>query len=331
VDSNLQTFVANCHTLFSQGRWEEVEGLAREAVGRGLTQPPVFAMMGAAYAKRGNPELAQQALEAACGGQGHEVADRVAEWLRSLLHVELAESIRQGMARRFPQEPAFAAAWTSGAGPACGSGAIGAWPYMNEIEVQGILAALRVPAGPFTVLEWGGGHSTYFYARRLPKGSTWHSVEHDRTWFANIESQSRPADGATLNLHLVPNSGPYREGIDDGDMDSFRDYIVFPRRLGARFQFILVDGRARIECLREGWRLLTPDGIMVLHDGERSEYRPGHPEDAFSLEISNPSLKDRKSVLFFVKSLETFRALSRALREVLPIFVTMTPAMPRVH
>jgi hypothetical protein len=33
-----------------------------------------------------------------------------------------------------------------------------------------------------------------------------------------------------------------------------------------------VDGRARRFCLKAGWDLLRPGGVLVLHDAQRTDY-----------------------------------------------------------
>ena len=50
------------------------------------------------------------------------------------------------------------------------------------------------------------------------------------------------------------------------------DYVARPGQLGMEFDFVLVDGRARIHCLVEGWKLLRPGGVILIHDAQRPEY-----------------------------------------------------------
>ena len=44
---------------------------------------------------------------------------------------------------------------------------------------------------------------------------------------------------------------------------------------GQRYDFILVDGACRIECLQTASKLLSERGIVVLHDAGRNIYHPG--------------------------------------------------------
>lgn len=323
----LQQAFAEAGALLSEGRWDEVEDLCKRLASRGESHPVVFALLGVVFAKRGNVEMAHGILAEACQpGRGSEGPSLACRCIGEFLGREQAAVLLRGLARVFPGEGSFAAPGPQESSRAPGD--IGAWPYMNEVEVTSMLAALGTLAGPVAALEWGGGHSTFFYARRLAAGSVWDSIEHDAAWFARLRKEPQPSEGARIGLHLVPNSGPFQDGVDDGDIRSFPEYIGSGRSIGSSFRFVLVDGRARVECLREGWRLLERDGIMVLHDAERPEYRPGHPQDAFRLEVANPSLRERKSILFFTRTVEAFRALSRALREALPAYVDLTPGIP---
>lgn len=318
---------AEAEALLSDGRWDEVEDLCRRSASRGQADSLAFALLGVVHAKRGNVELAHGFLEEASkparGPDGPRVAARC---IREFLGRDQAAVLMAGLMRTFPREDAFAALDASVRAPH--PDALGAWPYMNEIEVIAMQAALRTLSGKVDVLEWGGGHSTFFYVRSLGAGSVWTSIEHHAEWFSRLKTEPQPATGARIDLRLVPNSGPFQDGVDDGDMNSFPEYIRHPRSIASSFRFILVDGRARVECLREGWRLLSRDGILVLHDGERPEYRAGHPRDGYSLEVSNPSLKERKAICFFAKAVETFRSLTAAMRETLPVYVSLAPGIP---
>jgi hypothetical protein len=307
VNPSLQPLFGEAASLLADGRWDEVEELGRSAAAQGRPACIVYTLIGVAFAKRGNMEMANRLLtEAAKPVQGPDGAEDALQGFRDLLGPAQSTALFSGKA----------------------STAIGTWPYMNELEVQAMRAALRILPGRMTALEWGGGHSTFFFAGSLPAGSVWNSIEHDAAWFSRLSREPRPDLGAKIELHLVPNSGPFRDGVDDGDLDSFPEYIRRPRAIGSSFRFILVDGRARIECLREGWNVLERDGIMVLHDAERPEYHVGYPKDGYRIEVSNPSLRERKSICFFIKSAETFRSLSRALRDDLPAFATLSPGVP---
>ncbi|MDW8362400.1 MAG: hypothetical protein RMK74_08360 [Myxococcales bacterium] len=52
----------------------------------------------------------------------------------------------------------------------------------------------------------------------------------------------------------------------------FADYVELPGRLGVRPDLVLVDGRARVHCMREGFCLLRSGGVLLVHDAQREQY-----------------------------------------------------------
>lgn len=318
LDESVRSQYDHAVRLFSQGRWDEVERLSRASLSAGQVHPLHFTLIAVTHAKLGNVEAAEKLLIALCSVLGVQALDDAERWLRALLEAELAEAVLIRLQKH-----------VAGRASAQWGADLGSWPYMSEVEVPSMIAALRIPSRPLRVLEWGGGKSTFYFSRKLGSGDSWDSIEHDPIWFSTLEAAPRAPGGADLKLHLVPNSAPFEDGVSDGDIRSFREYVERPESLGGEFGFILVDGRARVDCLRQGWRQLARDGILVLHDAERPEYRSGYPADAFRLEMANEGLKDRKSVVFFAKSWDTLQALAGALRVALPAYVSLVPSIPR--
>jgi FkbM family methyltransferase len=193
-------------------------------------------------------------------------------------------------------------------------------PFMQEWETESILQCLSLFREPIGALEWGSGKSTGFFPEFMGDGSSWDSVEHDPEWGNSVSASLERRRRGDVRLHIVPNNEPYRTGVDDGDYTTFRDYVDYPARLGKMFDLILVDGRARVACMTAGWRLLGPDGIMILHDAQRLEYAPGIPGDAFILRITDPDMdsEGKISVLFMSRSESRIRALECVVRRLLP-------------
>ncbi|MDX1629386.1 MAG: hypothetical protein R3345_11840, partial [Fulvivirga sp.] len=46
-------------------------------------------------------------------------------------------------------------------------------------------------------------------------------------------------------------------------------YIEFP---AGKFDFIFIDGRARKDCVKKAHELITDEGLVVLHDANRTHY-----------------------------------------------------------
>lgn len=141
-------------------------------------------------------------------------------------------------------------------------------PWMTCEEtliIQDILAGLR----PAKCLEWGTGYGTLYFPSYGGKGLQWHSVEHDSPWAEKIKILNRNSN--VLIHHVKPNHFPWSDSDRDGAYSDLRDYVEFSSGLGP-FDFILVDGRARKDCLIKAYELVSEKGVVVLHDAERNYY-----------------------------------------------------------
>jgi hypothetical protein len=152
--------------------------------------------------------------------------------------------------------------------------------YMDPIEFSQLVSAIEARA-PKTFLEWGCGGSTKALLEHFPFIERFVSVEHDPRWHSEVSAR---ITDPRLDLHLVeaniapPDATAKREASiawssrAESDHHVMRDYVTFPRSLGMRFDFILVDGRARNFCMMEGYDLLASGGVLALHDAQRGAY-----------------------------------------------------------
>lgn len=153
--------------------------------------------------------------------------------------------------------------------------------WMDPTEHSQVLAALHTLA-PRRCLEWGSGGSTQSFLRECSFVAQWISVEHDSAWFEQV---ARSISDSRLSLHHVAPDRPLPGGKhSEAEVNSWNaraerepelmaSYVGKPRSLnGGAFDFVLVDGRARRFCIREGFDLLRPGGLLILHDAQRSEY-----------------------------------------------------------
>lgn len=310
--------------LLAQGRWDDVEARFFPDLESGTVHPSVLTLLAVLSAKRGLTGLAYKMLEVAyrrLEGQG-AVKAQLVDVLFRFAGRDMACHLLHLLAVGHGDQPAFRV-------PSFAASDLTArpmdryWPNMGEIEIQSLLAALDslgFAGRPNHALEWGSGHSTLHFSGRMTAGSTWDALEHNLEFFGAVNREPRDPGGAEVRIHHVPASASINEGVDDGDFDSFRDYVLFPRGLGLAFDLILVDGRARIDCMREGWKLLSDDGIMVLHDAERPEYQPGYPDAPYRLRLLNPNVAVKPAIAFFLKSEQAFRRFSKALEARLPAY-----------
>jgi hypothetical protein len=105
------------------------------------------------------------------------------------------------------------------------------------------------------LVEFGSGNSTYFYSKHV--GEVF-SVEHDKHWFEAL-SGNLPANVTLEHIELEYN----------GKYSTF----VLDRKIVA--DVVIVDGRDRINCLKQSVKSLSPSGVVVLDDSERTAYRNG--------------------------------------------------------
>lgn len=152
--------------------------------------------------------------------------------------------------------------------------------YMDPIEFSQVLAVVE-SVGPRTVLEWGSGGSTRALLNECPFIERYVSIEHHKAWCEKVRSV---VTDPRLELYEVePDEGmesetPSREeeiawaARAEHEPSMMASYVGFPRTLGITFDLILVDGRARRLCLKEGFQLLRPGGVIVLHDAQREDY-----------------------------------------------------------
>ena len=140
------------------------------------------------------------------------------------------------------------------------------WMRYKEIEIiEEILKNLQ----PLKCLEWGSGYSTLYFPKFLRKNARWISLEHEKNWASKIRSINQ---NLNVEIHcILPNILPWTDKHQDGDYSDLKDYIEFPSNFG-KFDFILIDGRARKHCLIKAYNLIGNRGVVVLHDANRRYY-----------------------------------------------------------
>lgn len=203
-------------------------------------------------------------------------------------------------------------------------------PFMEAHEVEAITVLLRGFDRPLNAFEWGSGASTLYFGTRLPSGSFWQSLEHDPTWYEQTAANATQWNALHLHVQHIPPDRHWTGNGDDGSYETFRRYVLYPTTLNKTFSLILVDGRARIPCMAVGWELLEEDGVMILHDAERDEYKPGIPDDCFHLQVSGYSARIDGMVtcLFMAKTAQRLSALQRKLTLILPATIYVTSNIP---
>ena len=106
------------------------------------------------------------------------------------------------------------------------------------------------------VFEYGTGNSTLWWSERVRSVT---SIEHDRTWFECMKKK-------------VPANVDYRycELIDKGR------YCEIILEYENYYDIIIIDGRDRVNCVINSLRALKTNGIIILDNSDRDEYRDGY-------------------------------------------------------
>ncbi len=144
------------------------------------------------------------------------------------------------------------------------------WTLDSAARVDAFLVGRRAAR----VFEWGSGASTIWLARRSASVT---AVEHDLRWAQTVR-ELLPADAA-VDLHTAaprPATGAPGEARSQKagaqDLD-FREYVDVIDLVGGEYDVIVVDGRAREECLVRAVEHLAEDGIIVFDNVDRKRYR----------------------------------------------------------
>jgi hypothetical protein len=103
-----------------------------------------------------------------------------------------------------------------------------------------------------SIFEYGSGGSTTWWANLV---SHVVSVEHDREWFKKLIAK-KPANVELIQIDLI-YGGEYSKKIG-----YYKN----------QFDVVIVDGRDRVNCIRNCLGALTESGVVILDNSDRSHY-----------------------------------------------------------
>ena len=125
-------------------------------------------------------------------------------------------------------------------------------PWMNYSIVEFLKERLTKD---ITLFEYGSGFSTLFYSTHVNNVI---SIEYNKKWFEHISS----IPCLNTNVYFYENDvdGKYCRSICDFD---------------SLFNIVIVDGRDRVNCIKQSVSKLTCDGVLILDDSNRKYYKDG--------------------------------------------------------
>ena len=110
----------------------------------------------------------------------------------------------------------------------------------------------------WAVFEYGTGNSTLWWGARVARLV---SCEHDKEWYA--------AFGARVTM----TNTTYLLRRAKGDSTAYAEEIAhYP----GEFDVLVIDGRDRVNCIRQGIQALKPGGVVIWDNSDRQEYREGY-------------------------------------------------------
>jgi predicted O-methyltransferase YrrM len=123
-------------------------------------------------------------------------------------------------------------------------------PWLTDRSIQFLDHFLS--QGSKTVLELGSGASTIWFAKRAHHLI---SFEHDIRWYELITNELQRL-GLFIDYRFI--KGSYFDEINK-----------FPELF---FDLILIDGKDRVQCVKNSIRVLKSGGILMLDDAQRDRY-----------------------------------------------------------
>lgn len=190
--------------------------------------------------------------------------------------------------------------------------------WMEPWEIS-IMKTLLIDLKPKRCFEWGAGGSTLLFTRMLQAGSVWISVDHNRQWAKKIGLRLKIGNifgvykGVNV-IYITPNNHTWSDVNGDGAYSDLEHYVDKPSQLG-RFDFMLVDGRARNACLAKAAKIIEDSGVVILHDANRAYYHESfklfkygvlltdHRDNAGGLWIGSHNIDVYKKIHEIIKSL----------------------------
>ena len=145
-------------------------------------------------------------------------------------------------------------------------------PWWTFPAIDAVERWIAARSRPVRIFEYGSGASTVWLARRAAEVV---SVEHD-AGFAKIAAPMLALPNVELRViepvraNGTPRAGSGRSGYEDCDFSAYVDSIADG---AARYDLIVIDGRARDACLRRAWDCLDPGGLVVFDNSRRRRYQ----------------------------------------------------------
>jgi predicted O-methyltransferase YrrM len=146
-------------------------------------------------------------------------------------------------------------------------------PASEVSAILEILSEIRVrTGGRMNYLEFGSGGSTTEFTKFANAAV---SIEHDGAWCSLVRQRLEQSNISHVAQRCVEKER-VEHGGSEGDNISYRNYldVVDEPGLPKTYDFVLIDGRARLGAALKVLPFLRNDSVLVLHDAIRKRYSP---------------------------------------------------------
>jgi len=147
-------------------------------------------------------------------------------------------------------------------------------PLMNQEEIDYIES--RLSKGK-TLFEWGPGGSTIHFSKFV---KSYNSVEHDDKWADKVADMIQEQEIKNVKLYYAPADIPWNiwerghSILLDNRNEEFKSYIKAIDHFGKKkYDFFIIDGRARVQCCEMATRYSHKDTIVFLCEYYRPRYK----------------------------------------------------------
>jgi hypothetical protein len=114
-----------------------------------------------------------------------------------------------------------------------------------------------------TVLEFGSGRSSAWFAQRVEKLI---SIEQDESWYQSVKTKLEQENVTNINLRLILLDHPYSEPERDV-YEPLPSYVaVLEEFADESLDFVIVDGHYRTNCTRKSINKIKPGGYLLIDD-----------------------------------------------------------------
>jgi hypothetical protein len=127
-------------------------------------------------------------------------------------------------------------------------------PWMNYSIVSFLKDRLNKT---LKVFEYGSGFSTSFYAKHA---HSVRSIEYDPIWWKFIKKIEHEND----NVEIV---------YQDKDVNG--EYCRAIKKSKVTYDVVIVDGRDRVNCIKQSIESISDSGVILLDDSDRDRYQEG--------------------------------------------------------